>query len=267
MGFGGRFRTEIIPERVYALVKFVSYKKRTREELRDFLQPDCVNESKQIFNNVYNFALENELIKEDPDSLLACGLDDETLKNHNTFRKFMADKLLYKDKGSMFFKYTSWYLAQDKDFFKFDSAKKIQPKLTKEELINLEEVDLLAWRFWAKFLGVGILHQSFVIPNAAIRIKDVIEKSDEIKIGTEISFSNFMYWLLEKCPEFKKGISNNNLSFGVSLGLRNLHDQNLVKMQDLKDASEVWRLVRSDFHDIKDTVSHITIKGGEFYEK
>ena len=64
MAFGGRFRTEIIPERVYALVKLVYYKRLTEDELKSLLLPENLNTRDSVFNKIFNFALENNLIKE-----------------------------------------------------------------------------------------------------------------------------------------------------------------------------------------------------------
>jgi hypothetical protein len=265
MGFGGRFRTEIIPERVYALVKLAYYKRLTESELKLLLLPENLNTRDDVFNKVFNFALENNLIEEGPDGFILSNLDEDDLQPANNFRKFMANKLL-TDENSTFFRYTSWYLAQGKKIFEHKSSNQLQKSITREDLIKLMKHDLLAWRFWAKYLGVGFLHESFVIPNAAIRIKNVILEDDNLERNKPISFNDFMGWLLEKCPEFKEGINNNNLSLGVSSGLRTLHDQDKIELREVKDASHIWHLIQSSLHEIPNDVTEIVIKEGDNIE-
>lgn len=257
MIFGERLRPETSPHRVYALCKLVNHKKLTKDEIRDLLQPKAINNRQNDVNRVYNFALNGNLIKEDSNGFVYTSLSEKDLESHDKFRKKMA-KIILSDSESMFFKFNSWFLDQGENMFQYTSSKDMQRDL-RGEFIKIKEEDLLGWRFWTTYLGLGFLHGPVVIPNAFIRIKDSIEDDLDIEREKSISFGKFMDWLMGKCPELKQGIKGNDLSLGVSLGLRTLHDQGYITLGYTRDAGDIWHLVRIDTHDIPEDVTEIVI--------
>lgn len=258
MIFEERLRPETTPQRVYTLCKLVNYNKFTKDQLKNFIQPEKLNTNQSNFNLVYNFALRGALIKEDHDGFIVLNIDEKYLENNNKFRKKLSE-IIFSNENSMFYRYTSWYLEQNERIFKYTSSKEMQRHLV-GEFINIREVDLLGWRFWASYLGIGFLHKGFIIPNTYTRIKDSIENDDTLTKNETMPFGDFIVWLQRKCLEFKQGIKGNNVSLGVSSGLRALHDEGLIKMNYISDAIDVWHLFRVDTHEIPENVTEIVIE-------
>lgn len=259
MAFKDRMRTEAIPERVYALCRLVELKNLNKDQLKDFLQPTTLDESRSIFAKVLDLAVDVGLIEEDADGFYQLIIDQDILSSVDKFRKFMSNRL-YSDKDSALFKLTSWYLKQNQEIFKYSAMKHLQNDL-KGELIKLREEDLLAWRFWVSFLGNGFLHDGIVIPNTSVRIKDRLEGDIPFEYQKKIFFGDFIDWLKGECPELEEGLVDNQVCYGISAGLRTLHDQGFLSMNILPDSTDIWHLYRIDTHDISEDVSEIEIKG------
>ena len=201
MPFSQRIQKEATPKRVYAFLKLIEYKEMTKDELEQYLQPKELNEHNNTpFTAVYSFAKRANLIEIDEDfgeNIMLNNIDSTNLKDWDSYRKFMA-KLLLSNENSNFFKFTSWYLKQEKEVFNYSSSKEIQKYLSGDIGIFIEG-DILGWRFWASFLGIGFLSGGIIIPNTYQRIKDVIEEDLSIEREIEIPFEEFMQKILVAC--------------------------------------------------------------------
>ena len=258
MPFSNRINKEATPKRVYAFLKLVEYKEMTKEELETYLQPKELNRGNNTpFNAVYSFAEKSNLIERDfGDTIILKNIESKHLKDWNYYRKFMA-KLLLSNENSNFVKFTSWYLQQEKDVFNYSSSKDIQKYLSGDVGVFIED-DILGWRFWVSFLGIGFLSGGIIIPNTYQRIKDVLEEDLSIEREVEIPFGEFLDKLLINCKEFESCINGNNINFGISNGLRTLHDQKLIQLIKTSDSTNVWHLYRTE-HEILEDVTSIRI--------
>lgn len=260
MPFSQRIQKEATPKRVYAFLKLIEYKEMTKDQLEQFLQPkELNNENNTPFTAVYSFAESANLIEIDEDfgeSIKLKNIDSNNLKDWNSYRKFMA-QLLLSNENSNFLKFTSWYLQQEKEVFNYSSSKEIQKYLS-GDIGVFAEGDLLGWRFWASFLGIGFLSRRIIIPNTYQRIKDVLEDDLSITREVEIPFEEFMQKMLVNCKEFKSCINGNNINFGISNGLRTLHDQKYIQLIKTSDSTDVWHLYRTE-HEILEDVTSIKI--------
>ena len=260
MPFSKKIQKEATPKRVYAFLKLVEYKEMTKDELEKYLQPKELNKGNNTpFTAVYSFVERANLIEIDKDfgeSITLNNIESSDLKDWDSYRKFMA-KLLLSNENSNFLKFTSWYLQQEKEVFNYSSSKEIQKHLS-GDIDTLIEDDILGWRFWASFLGIGFLSGGIIIPNTYQRIRDVLEEDLSIKRDIEIPFEEFMQKILIKCKEFKSCINGNNINFGISNGLRTLHDQKLIQLIKTSDSTDIWHLYRTE-HEILEDVTSIKI--------
>ena len=53
--------------------------------------------------------------------------------------------------------------------------------------------------------------------------------------------------------------SNRQLSYGVSNGLRTLHDAGVIRMEHILDQQDIWSLYPLKAHDVETTVTNVTI--------
>ena len=257
MLFKERFRTEVTPKRMYALLKLVNSGKFKRNELADLLQPRSLNNEQGVFGVIYRFAIKGNLIEENPDGFVISNLKAEELKDIKNFRRTIA-KLIFSDSDSNFTNYTAWFLAQNEAIFKYKTQQEIANTL-KKKFLNFVEEDLLGWKTWAGFLGIGFLQGSLVIPNLYLRLLDCLYIDNNLPLKKEIKFVEFVNWLLINCPECKLGIVDKKLSLGLSNGLRLLHDNNIIKLNNVADAKDVWFLFNIITHDFPDRVTHVTV--------
>ena len=262
MLFNEKFYTEAPPERVYALCKTLEIKPATREELIERLEPKGLNAQQNITGHVLNTALNTGFIKLNDHSTYSLNTPPENIRDIRAFRKAVAP-IAFDDPENLFFRFTSWYISQNQTVFDSKNASELAKKL-KGDFINIHEESVLGWRFWASFLGLGVLHGTLLIPNAAVRIADQLELQTQLKTESAIECSVFINWLVDACPETKEGTQNQQLSIALSNGLRLLHDRNIIELIHTPDASNTWSLFPSEFHKIESTVSHVVVKEASY---
>ena len=99
----------------------------------------------------------------------------------------------------------------------------------------------------------------FLIPNADVFLIDAIKNSDFEK-GKKYSFGEFIQKLTPCCDiVFDLVNGNKNINYGVSCGLRTLHDQEIITMEHILDQMDIWSLYPLKAHPISSTVTNITI--------
>lgn len=262
MLFSKKINKEITPKRVYSLLKLVEYKTMTKEKLEKFIKPKELSEDNNaVFSAVYNFAERSNLIKiNEGGGIVLDKIGSEELKDWKSYRMFMA-KLLFSDKESNFLKLTYWYFNQERDVFNYNSSADIQKYLT-DELSILTKDDILGWRFWISFLGLGVLNSSIILPNTYQRVKDIIEENKTLEREKEIPVSKFIEFIISNYNEFKSCINGNDINFALSNGLRSLHDQKYIELIMTSDSSDVWHLYKME-HEINENITSIKINRWE----
>lgn len=260
-------RKEVLPNKIFALLKFVEYKDRTytKEQLKNFIQPAKYEERfgvDDIFLKNFNWAKDNNMIDEDIDTKkVYLKINKEYIKDLKVFRAFLANEIFKSyDKDNLFYKFTSYYLAQDQNILWYKSFEKFINSLS-GEFSTLDKEFILAWRLWCNFLGLGILSEQF-IPYPYDRIKDcLLFNKDKFIWKQKLKIGSFMEELLKYCPELTTSSEKNTFSFGMSLALRRLHDDNFIILEKMQDAMDVWRLQPSNSHNINEQITHITLVG------
>ena len=73
------------------------------------------------------------------------------------------------------------------------------------------------------------------------------------------SFNDFISALRPYCNIVIPGdITNRTLNYGVSAGLRTLHDNKIIKLEHIMD-QEAWSIYPMPGHSIEDTVTSVSI--------
>ena len=68
-------------------------------------------------------------------------------------------------------------------------------------------------------------------------------------------------FVIERQFFMDENLKNRRLSYGMSNGLRTLHDAGILKMEHFLDQKDIWTLYPLSVHPIRDTVTNITIGG------
>lgn len=277
MPFDDRIKNIITPQRVLALCKLVQYEKLSKAELKDYLEPPGINQKQDKFSEIFNFAVKGELVFEDVDGKIATKLSKNDLASPASFRQAIA-KRTFLNPGLVFCRFTSWYLARGEKVYMESSAtlaEEFDREVNLAKDINIyNETNITAWRTWANYLGFGFVHSAVLIPNVAVRVQDCLAVDKELKRNQSLLFTDFMKWLAGTCPELDGGpiyINNQgaavseeqHLSVALSFGLRALHDAGQIKLDDVRDATNVWYLTEVENHQIPSKVSQISINGGD----
>ncbi|WP_139490107.1 hypothetical protein [Brevibacillus dissolubilis] len=249
-------RMEPTPERVFALGRFMLSGVYSREEIyQKICMVDVFGEgSKDIFGYTLSVAQELEIIK-DVEGKYQLSIDPTILESPNTFRRYAA-RTAFARINSLFFKTSSLYLKIAEDVLKCQNWSAVT-NLFNQNDVSVSENDILGWRFWVSYFGLGYLHRNMLIPNTCNRIKDVLVQQDELKCNQPISVMEFFNWLEVQCPELKESRMDSRIGMGVSNGLRTLHFQKEIQLISQPDALK-WQLYGLESEDIND-ISHVRI--------
>lgn len=260
--FKGRMKTAATPERVYALCKIVEAEGIiTSSKLKEKMEPSFLSQATVYYGDYRTAAEELGLIKNE-DNMISLAVDPAVIATLASMRGYINGRLEQMQDGP-FYKVTKSYFEIGKDIFhKENSVSSLvseMKNMTGESTLDAD--GMRAWRFWASFLGFGYLHDMFVIPNAKVFLEDLIISS-ELELEHLYSFGEFIDILRPRCNIlFPTDVTEKSLNFGVSAGLRALHDCKEIELQHILDQQDIWNLCNMPAHAIKGTVTNITILG------
>jgi hypothetical protein len=255
-------RVEPIPERVYALCCLVARSAMARDQLRQMLEPDWLEKQPSNFALTYEAARELDLVSE-IDEKVRLNVEADVFQDFRHFRRFAAHQA-FRDTNSLFFRYTAWYLNQNDRYFYYTNVDEMASKLGSEfESDKIDDIALRGWRFWASFLGEGVLHNLFLIPNMFVRIHDALlmdkEHSNPFPRSEKVPFGQFVSWLRVNCQEAVHHLKSHDLCLGLSSGLRMLNDRDMIHLENNPDSAENWNLYEMPTHRIPGYVTDITV--------
>ncbi len=225
------------PERVLAICRLLEDDAYTLQEIAVLTQLDKEPDtSEEAFRRSVEAAGELGLIckdqKGDKYSFVA---NKNILASSSAFRKAVAP-LIFANGKSTFFKLTEWVIKNDTQMLGLSNAKDIAATASKDGINMGDRHDVLGWRFWFRFLGLGYLYNQTVIPNMKVRLWDAMSG---MKIGTRMTCTQFVSWLKHSVPEAAAACSGTSLPLAVSNGLRTLHNEGRVELISTMDAVKV----------------------------
>lgn len=246
------------PERVYALVRFLDGKscdtdtlktKMGLEGIMGKVDPDAFSYSTRVAEEL------DYIYKKD--GLYFSNLDMAVIDNWDKFRVYTA-KAAFSREDSIFFRTTAAFLSLNERALTAHTWPELAQIIT-ECGVDVTPRNILGWRFWASFLGIGYIHGTQLIPNLYIRILDVLQNQSGFVNGDTIEVETFFSWLEKVCPEIKDSRSNQRLGLAVSTGLRILRDRNIIEIVNQPDAVK-WRLYHFPSEGAGE-FSHIRLRG------
>lgn len=256
MPFINRITNNITPKRVLALCKLSHERSLTIHEIKYYMQPETLNNNLTAINEVLRFSFRGGLIREQENEVISCNLSASEINDLDLFRYTIAQKAL-NDPDLVFSRFSSWYIARGQKVYN-ESSENIIKAFDKEINISGEKniynkTNLVAWRNWANFLGIGYVHNGVLIPNLAVRLKDLI-RYNKFKINENYVFTNFLNEINKFTGEIDGGEiyqqnkgnaekSEKELSLALSNGLRILEKKGKIELKYVPDTLDKWQLV------------------------
>ena len=256
--FISKMVTPAIPERIFTLCKIVGKKPISNSELKEKMEPAFLHNKTSYYSDYRNAAEELKLISVS-DNMISLAVDPGVIKSMDSLRQFINGKLeIFKD--GEFYKVTSAYFSMGNRVLGLEqNVAAMAPYISNEIGIAVDPMQMRAWRFWVSFLGFGYLQDMFFIPNAYVFLKDLIDIAG-LEKKKRYSFRTFIERIRPQCNIIiGTNISNRELNYGVSNGLRTLHDNDYIKLEHILDQEDIWSLYPMNVHTVTSTVTNITI--------
>ena len=255
--FKDKMITTAIPERIYVLCKIVEKEPIAPSELKEKMEPEFLGNGSVYFNDYRNAAEELGLITIS-DNLISLAVDSKVVKNIENMRKYINTRLEMLNK-SQFYLVTNAYFEKDSEIFKEDkNIANLGPLFTEMTRNPVDATAMRAWRFWASFLGFGYLQDMFIIPNANVFLWDIICNSS-LEKGKIYSISELVNAITPMGNIVISDSLSKKFNYGVSNGLRTLHDARKIKMEHILDQKDIWTLYPLKAYSNDSTITHITI--------
>ncbi|MFU7514622.1 hypothetical protein [Clostridium sp. HCS.1] len=239
-----KLRKEVTPKRVFSVLKLIkSFNGRLeKKQVYNLIQPMNLVKNQDDVKKTLNFLLEQNMISENGKGEISLIIDKKYLKDLKSFRSYFSENI-FKDmtNETLFFKITSEILSKDLDFYEIKNFEDIANYLENREV---DKEFILAWRFWAEFLGFGNIINNQFLANPYVRIMERIIDNEAYK-ETNYKMSGFVSIIKEECPELKNSLKENKVGLSLTLALRTLESLGNLKLVNIKDSTDIWRLYYS----------------------
>lgn len=244
--FIGNMVTEAIPVRVFALYKIVEAKKGiSRSELQGLMEPKDICEGTSYFSAIIKAAEELKII-ENKDNTINLVDGKERFKTIDDFRKYVIS-ILQDFSDGQFWKCTNVIVNMNEKIYEYNeiSGSGMLNLLSSKVGETIKEPMIRGWRFWAQFLGFGVVNKMTFLPNAYVYVKDVLRLMD-LEKKQEYSMSDFMARFMQYGRVMlSPSTSDKNLNIAMSSALRELHDNGEIVLKFGSDQEMKWILYPS----------------------
>lgn len=246
------------PERVLAICRLLCSNPLTEDEMKDkiYLVKTATTRIGEEFRDSIGAAIELGLISFKDGVYSLCVAPDQ-IATADAFRRTAASRA-FANKKTTFFRVSQWYISSNDAIFAALNWEDKSAAANKAGLDRIDNNDMLGWRFWASFLGLGYIHGTELIPNMYLRVRDVLatEFSKAFSFGEEIPADQFFNWLLSKTPEAK--MEDDSINLALSSAIRTLRDMGEISPVSLMDAVPMYLYNLPE--DSTNKITHIIVK-------
>lgn len=244
--FIGNMVTEAIPARVFALYKIVEAKKGiSRGELQGLMEPKDIYEGTSYFSAIIKAAEELKII-ENKDNTINLVDGKERFKTIDDFRRYVIS-ILQDFSDGQFWKCTNVIVNMNEKIYEYNaiSDSGMLNLLSSKVGETIKAPMIRGWRFWAQFLGFGVVNEMTFLPNAYVYVKDILRLMD-LEKKQEYSMSDFMARFMQYGRVMlSPSTSDKNLNIAMSSALRELHDNGEIVLKFGSDQEMKWILYPS----------------------
>lgn len=257
--FGQRMVTPAIPERVYVLCRIVRSSNNhyiSDKDLRERMEPSFLGNNSSYYHDYLTAATELRLVQV-VDGMVSLAVEPSTVDSMTSLRKH-CNGIIREFSGGQFFETTKAYFNLGINVLTGpNNVAEWGGRFKDEAGLTINNMELRAWRFWFTYLGFGYLHDMFLLPSAGTFIKDVIDIAGMEK-KRRYSFGEFID-LVRPYAEIVLGEEGGTLNFGLSNGLRSLHDSGVITLEHIYDQEDIWSLYPMQLYSNDATVTNITL--------
>ncbi len=252
-----RVKPEPTPERVMAMLRILERGPMTKEALHEAITLASVfrGDASSVYNPLYSAVRQLGLVLE-TDGKVQLAVPGESFACSVPLRRTIAN-IIFRKSDSTFFLISQRFLALNQDVLSIQKWEEMSQRLSTEHY-QFREEDLLGWRWWAGFLGLGYLVGTTLIPNLNHRLADMLTVS-QFTHQENVPMEDFVAHLESWCLETAASRRERTLGLGVSNGLRLLAGRGVLEFRNQRD-TERWNLFHVETHPINE-VTHITYRG------
>ena len=262
-----------MPDMVYSICKLAQEELSKREMQEAITLGDERDGTKSQFNTVFNFCVACEFIKEDINGIIVTVFNHAQLIDFRHYSYAVFSRVFQEN--NTFSHLAKWYLSQNvsnnplkgESILNIRTESEFRSFLPKH--IQIDENYFNGFRFWMTALGLT----AFYSPGSSMSgvpflfathkaIRNWIEFAEPFQAGSYIPAERFFTKMAEDCPAFVDCIDfdHNRVSSSVSSGLRVLEHSNLISLERIADAGNLWHLTESIYFSISNEISDIVIK-------
>jgi len=252
-----KLKPEPTPERVMAMLRTLAGGPVARPQLAKMMTLSAESPS-SAYNILFDAVRELGFLHE-MDGVVTLCLEPAKFADYASLRRTVSG-IVFNRPESSFYQMSQEVLALNEEILAADNWEHLA-NLISNEKFTFNEENVLGWRWWASFLGLGYLHATTFIPNLAVRIRDVLHTADSYPRGTELPAAVFVDKLEALCPESRASRHERILGLGVSNGLRLLAQQGVLEIKNELDA-ERWSLHYIEVHRIN-SFTHVVVRGDD----
>lgn len=257
--FSNKMVTPATPERVFTLCKIIEKKALAVTEVRSKMEPDFLSGASTAYFQDYRNAAEELGLISISDNFISLATNPDNIASIQAMRSYVNHQLERFHDGQFYKVTQAYFTLGDQVFSRDKNLSNLAPEMTVRTGVSVDAMAMRAWRFWVSFLGFGYLQDMFFIPNAAVFLEDIIAKLP-LEKGKIYAFGDFMQQLQQYAQiVLDANSSYHQLNYGVSCGLRTLHDMGIIKLEHIMDYQDIWNLYPMNAHSIASTVTNITI--------
>ena len=257
-------RQECMPEMVYSICKLAESKQYEKNELKRLITlGSSTKESIEQFNKIYRFSIESAFISESDDEMVQTQFTKQQLSDFRSFR-YAVFMEVFQDNTAIFTGLCKWYLSQGTEIFTKKSAQDLGIEMPEYIFSGIDKEYVLGFRFWAVALGIAILQKAgsgatLVFATNQI-IEDWLKFAKPFKKNTTILAKEFFNVLLSSCPVFTDCINGNDINCALSMGLRVLHQNNIINLGFTTDSGDIWHLTNSISNPKTNNITEIIVR-------
>lgn len=252
-----RLKPEPTPERVMAMLRTLAEGPVTRLQLTQMMTLSA-DSPPSAYSILFDAVRELGFVKE-MDGVVTLCLEPAKFADFSSLRREISG-IVFNRPESSFYLVSQRVLALNDELLVADNWDQLA-NLISDEQFSFNEDNVLGWRWWASFLGLGYIHATTFMPNLALRIKDSLYTAGNFPRETELPAEVFVNKLEGLCPESRASRRERSLGLGVSNGLRLLAKQGLLEIKNERDA-ERWSLHHIEVHPLN-AFTHVVVRGDD----
>lgn len=249
-----------MPERIFVLCKAIEAGLKTKDAIEKILEPS-EQQTIKYCRGVINAAKDLHLLNEENGILRLLVSPEQICTMDNLRLEIIKSRELYRHHHMTFVYITKAYMNMNDEIFKYDSISSVSDIICSSAGTGerIKVMDIRAWRFWARFLGMGYFDNTILVPNEREFILDIIRIAG-LENNSQYSIRDFIKKFYPYGEMGIADITDNKLNLGFSNGLRSLHDSGFIELKRLSDFKETWHLFGNRYHSISDEITHILVK-------